>query len=164
MKFKVYLNENIITDKKFIKNIEKYVDMNDFKDLDFIIKNSEKIPAYFNKEDIFYRGMILTDEELDIVNNNNFKLNRVTSLTKDKNIAIKFATDPKYRIKNKQGTPVLITKKFKPIIDIDAYIQYMYSSDLLGDFDDLALDSAMKEKEVITPVLSILNKEIKKLK
>jgi len=147
-----YLNENIILNNKFIENIENYIYKNNPKDLKFVLSNKGKIPKQFKKSGIYYRGMIVSQEDLDNIKDNKFILDNISSWTSDLSIAKKFITNHKYRIKDKNGIKLILKKKIQSnnvLFNIYDYIIYMDVVGNLDKFDEIARESAIDEKETL---------------
>lgn len=131
----------------FNQVLSDWLEFNDQKDADNLSK-AQKIPAMFQKGTTLYRGMTVNDDFLNKLKDGKIKFDKLTSWTSDKKLAIKFASDPKYRLGDKNGKKIIITKKIPSsnvILDIYNYCLFV------GDFgfDELAYDSAMNEKEVL---------------
>jgi hypothetical protein len=71
--------DRIEFDKKFIKAIEQYVDLNESKYLSYVIKNKNKISSNLKKGGILFRGMIVKDDVLEKIENGNFIFNDISS-------------------------------------------------------------------------------------
>lgn len=104
-----------------------------------------------------YRGVYVTP---DFANSKTSRLNKSTSWSKNKNMAMNFIDNKKYSIRDSSNRiPILITKKISTndiILDIDAFVNF-YGKDKLiyMGFDDLAVDSALKEAEVLIKPITI---------
>lgn len=139
---------------EFIKNLDSYLFNPNALASSYLKTNKNRIPLVFRScNKTLYRGMFLSDEDRKLLDNGKFRFDRVTSWTKESSIAEAFLKDVKFKIQNKKSTPVVLKKNFQVndiIIDIDAYVQFYGEKKLLEmGFDDLNIDSAMKEKEVL---------------
>jgi len=158
-----YLIESyVFLEDKFIKNVENFIFKNDKKYLDYIAKYKNKIPSMFKSPNTLYRGMILSNEIFDKIENG-YKIKDYSSWTSDANIAKKFITDKKYKIKNEKGNKVIFKKIMSNeiILDIFSYILYLDNIGKLDEveFDELTKDSALKEKEFICDKDIVLRKD-----
>lgn len=144
----------VIGTPEFIKNLDGWVGKNEQRFADYIVRNRAGIPPMFQTvSGVLYRGMIVDGEFLNKVNSGGLALNSHSSWTKDAKVAKQFINDPKYRIAAKNGTAILIKKKIAPtqiVIDIHNFIMFMGDSQLemLG-MDEMSIDSALKEQEVL---------------
>lgn len=157
-------------DPKFIKNLTNWLDTSDQKSAKYLYENRLNLPPFFRKySKPLYRGTIVNDKFLEEIERKPISLNEYTSWSKDQSISISFLKDPKYRVTKKEGTQILITKTFTErdiIMDIQAYALFSGETTLLEHgLDKLAIDSALKESEVlIKKGILITKKDIKGLK
>ena len=100
--------------------------------------------------------MSVSDDVLDILDTGVFVFKKHTSWTKDKKIAEKFVNDPAFSIYSRASdkkTKIMVEIKpvtSKVILDIDSFVTIFGESQLaLLGYDDSAMDSAFKEKEVL---------------
>lgn len=146
-----------IESKEFVKNLNKWLETADQKYSQFLHVNSSKIPYLFKKQSTLYRG---ANVDIDFLNKNVGNFSKPTSWSKNKNSSLKFLDEKSYFSgKPKNTSKILITKKITSndiIIDIDAYVNF-YGEDRLiyFGFDELAIDSAKKEAEVIVKPIDI---------
>lgn len=157
----------IIGEQEFIKRLDAWVFKNTQADAAWIAgKKSSGIPPYFRTfKEPLYRGMIVDPLFLESVNAGKMVFKDYTSWTKDPSLAKKFAGDKKYSIAKKGTIPILIKKAVNPsdqILDIDSLIQFMGMQQMIMlGFDELALDSASKESEVLCEKgIKILAKDV----
>ena len=151
---------------EFIKNLDSYLFNPNASASSYLKTNKSRIPLVFRScNKTLYRGVFLSDEERKLLDVGKFRFDRVTSWTKDLSIAESFLRDAKYKIQNKKNVHVVLKKNFQVndiIIDIDAYVQFYGEKKLLEmGFDDLNIDSAMKEKEVLVMPIVIKRAEYK---
>ena len=145
----------------FIKKLDAWLDVSDQKDAASLDLMKGQFPVMFRTySKPLYRGMVIKEDP-----KKGFTISGYTSWSKDKNIAIKFLNDPKYKFGTRTGTKVLLTKKFTTndiILDIHALAWFLGENKLIElGIDDLAADSALKEQEVlITKNIKISPKEI----
>lgn len=144
---------------EFNKVLSDWLEFNDQK-YALQISKAQGIPTHFQYAGVLYRGMTVNDDFLNNLNNGKVKFDNLTSWTTDKKLAIKFASDPKYRLGDKKGKQILITKKFtKTQTILDIYNYCLFTGDWA--FDELAYDSAMNEKEVLVKKgVKILPKDV----
>lgn len=142
----------------FVKNIDNFLFKSDEVSKSYLSKNKTKIPIMFrNYPKTLYRGLILDGQDFLVLQDGKYKT-KISSWTKDQSITQKFINDPKYRIQSKNTNKIILQKKIYQqyiIIDIDSYFNFYPSSKLeeMG-FDELNIDSALKEQEVlVSPVL-----------
>lgn len=146
---------NIIGTEEFTKRLDSWLLRSDQKDAEFLYKNKDKIPAMFQSYTRpLYRGMILDLSFTEPLNKNGFvALKGHTSWTKDRQIALRFMKDPSMKVQDKNGVQAIITKtipRASQLLDIDSFVLFMGvpQLEILG-YDEINLDSAMKEKEVL---------------
>jgi hypothetical protein len=155
--------EQVIFETKFIKAVEDYVFKNESKYLNYVIKSKSKIHKQFLKSGTYYRGMILDEKSYELLQNNKLKFNDISSWSTDLKIAKNFVTSSKFITKGKKGKKVILKKKISSkdvILNIYDYVLFMYSSGKLDDFDEVTLDSALKEKETIINKIDINKKDL----
>lgn len=138
---------------KFNENLDDWLFKNDQKNAEWLFKNKNKIPKTFRSySKTLYRGMTINAEFLKDVYTGKMKFNNHTSWTKDIKIAEKFVNDPKYSIA-KKGVKIIIQKKIPnnmQILDIHNYVLFTGIDQLeLAGIDELSLDSAIKEQEIL---------------
>lgn len=162
--------EYIIGTEKFNKNLDDWLFKNNQINAEFLRNNKGKIPLMFRQYNgTLYRGMTVDEDFMNNVENNNIKFSNNTSWTKDKRIAEKFISDPAFRVGNKEAAFKIIISKRIPssyqILDIEAFVLFMGVPQLsMQGIDDMSLDSAVKEKEVlISSGIKILKQEIKQI-
>lgn len=154
--------------KDFVRNLDKFLfDANPTSSA-YLNSNRSKVPVMFrNYSSTLYRGMFLSKKEFEDLTNGKFSLGRVTSWTKDKKIAEKFLNDPKFVFQNRNSDKVIFQKKFSQthiILDIDAYVSFYGEKKLMElGFDEMNIDSAIKEKEVLIAPVKIGMKEFIKI-
>jgi hypothetical protein len=112
--------------------------------------------------------MIVSKDFLDSLKDNKMSFDSITSWTFDQNIAEKFTNDIRYKVGNAEGVRILIKKKIpsgKIIMNIYGYSLFFDKSQLLSmGYDDLVIESMMKEQEVlVSGGIKISEKEIKVL-
>lgn len=161
---------NIIYSEEFGANLEGWLFANDQKYATWFYRNKQAFPLIFRKPpDKLYRGMIVDTsffEEIDRTGYVTFKTH--TSWSKDKDTAIKFAKDKRFKLAKKDGIEILIEKKITPtstLLDIESTVNFLGDSLLLTlGVDELSIDSAKKEFEVlVSKGVKIRQKDIKLL-
>lgn len=165
MRFKRFLNEQyIFLEDKFIKAIEDYVFKNDPKYLKVVLSSKNKIPSMFKQGGIVYRGMFLTDNDLQLIKDNKFKLKNISSWSSDLKIAQRFILD-KSKITNAKGNNKILLRKnidsSNIIIDIYQYILYLNGIGKLDEigFDELTTEDALEEREKIVDKNLLITKQ-----
>lgn len=160
----------IIGTEKFNKNLDDWLFKNNQINAEFLRKNKNKIPPLFRQyTGILYRGMTVDEDFMFSVENNTVKFSNNTSWTKDKRIAEKFITDPAFKVGNSNAAvKIIISKKIHSsfqILDIDAFVLFMGVPQLaMQGIDEMSLDSAIKEKEVlISSGIKILKQDVKRI-
>lgn len=143
----------IIGTDKFKTNLDSWLFRNDQANAEFLAKNKSQIPQIFkNYSKTLYRGMTVDDEFLDKLKSG-ITLTNHTSWSKNVKLATAFVNDPKYKVGNKTGTRILIQKVIPlsyQILDIDAFFNFMGKPQLLMlGYDEMSINSAMKEQEVL---------------
>lgn len=146
----------IIGTEDFNKNLNRWLDLNDQKAADFLHKNKNKIPPTFRSyTSKLYRGMTIPATLLQEISTKGITFKTHTSWSKDEKIARKFIDDPQYSlVKAKESSVKIVIVKTisspSQIIDIDGFVMFMGIPQLeMQGFDELALDSANKEKEIL---------------
>lgn len=144
----------IIGTTDFRNKLDSWLFKSDQPSANFLYINKARIPPLFQSYKYkLYRGMLVDQTFIDKVNNGGVTFTTHTSWSKDPNIAIKFAKDPKYSIASKNGILVLLEKKItsnRQILDIDAFVSFMGANQLtMSGYDETNIDSALKEKEVL---------------
>ena len=159
----------IIGTEEFNKNLDGWLSHNDQKNSDFLNKNKNKIPPTFRQySGKLYRGMAVNADFIIQLEKGGVTFKTNSSWSKSDKVAKGFVNDPSFRIGKKTDTEIkiLITKKINPslqILDIDAFVMFMGIPQLeMQGIDELALDSALKEKEVlISSGIKITSRDIK---
>lgn len=149
--------KNIINTDDFRKKLGAWISVGDQSAPDFLYSNKQYIPQILrNYQGPLYRGMAVNEEALSIIDSGMFAFKKHTSWSKDQNIAKKFIDDPAYSIYNKStDKKIKIMIKTNPslsyqIFDIDSFVNIMGIDQLiLLGYDDIDMNSAFKEKEVI---------------
>lgn len=153
-------------DPKFITALDDWLFKNEKKYAESIKKLSGPIPPLFKQYNKpLYRGMIVDEEFLNSVNAEKMIFKDITSWTKDEKIAIGFIKDKKFiTSKKSNGIKLLLTKTIpssKIIFDIHNFVMFTAGEGL----DELSVDSAYKEEEVLVDKgIKILPKEVKIVK
>ncbi len=137
--------------------MNKWLETSDSRYSTYLFNNSSKIPSILKQANTLYRGVYVTP---DFANSKTNRLNKSTSWSKNKNMAMNFINNKKYSIRDSSNRiPILITKKISTndiILDIDAYVNFYGEDNLIYmGFDDLAIDSALKESEVLVKPITI---------
>lgn len=149
------MSDYIIGTEPFTKHLDAWLLKSKQEDANFLYTNRAKIPPVFRKYNkTLYRGMIMDQKTLDkIESGGSILLDKHTSWSKDVKVAMKFIKDSSYKIQGQEGIPVILTKVINPseqIIDIDSFVLFMGESQLIMiGYDEINLDSAQKEKEVL---------------
>lgn len=145
----------------FIKNLDIWLDISDQNSAKWLSSINANIPQMFKSySGTLYRGFIISE-----IPNKPFEIKTYTSWSKDKNMAMAFLKDSKYRISKKEGIPVLASKQIttsKQILDIHSLAIFLGVNRMIDlGIEDLAADSAMKEKEIlINKGIKVLLKEL----
>jgi hypothetical protein len=160
----------IIGTEKFNKNLDAWLAKNNQTNAEFLRKNKNHIPQMFRQyTGLLYRGMTVDEDFIYNVNKNDIKFTNNTSWTKDKKIAEKFINDKSFKVNSKTNKyKIIISKRILPkdqILDIESFVMFMGIPQLeMQGIDELSLDSALKEKEVlISSGIKILKQEIKQI-
>lgn len=140
--------------KEFVRNLDKFLYEASIISSAYLSSNRTRVPLMFrNYTKTLYRGMFLSESEYVDIQAGKFKIGRVSSWTKDKSIAEKFIKDPRFIFQNRTKEKVILMKKFSPndiILDIDAYVSFYGENKLMElGLDELNIDSAFKEQEVL---------------
>ena len=135
--------------KAFISNLAKWLDTSDQNAARAIESYKPQIPSMFKQHTgMLYRGMIIPS-----LPNKDFKIDEYTSWSKNRNISLGFLKDPKLRISKKTGISVLITKQILPskiVLNIHSLAMFLGERQMINlGFDDLVVDSALHEDEVL---------------
>jgi hypothetical protein len=137
---------------EFSQMLEKWVEKNDQAAASKLNSNKAKFPPILRPAGQYYRGMQVDSnfiEKLKV----GVKFDKFSSWSFDPSLAKKFATDPAYRIgSSSKSIKILINKKFtSQQVVLNVYsVCAMNSFVLLSHgFDEIAMDSAMKESEVL---------------
>lgn len=154
----------------FKRNLDDWLFKNDQANANFLFINRNKIPQVFRSyRQKLYRGMYMDDDMLEKLNDSGFlTLNKHTSWSKDENIATKFITDDKFSLgrSNIDKKKVIINKIIptsSQILDIDSFVLFMGAQQMIMlGYDEMNIDSAIKEKEVlISKGIRVSKSEIK---
>jgi hypothetical protein len=147
-------NMNVIRDPKFVKAVEQFVFTNDRKYIAEIAKF--KIPANFRScTSPLFRGMVLSDDIMSsLKDGGSFKINNYSSWSSSEDMAIRFTTDPKKRLKKKKGVRLVCKKKIsdsKIILNIQAMFLLLSGMSMLDDLgvDELTAEMGIEEAEVL---------------
>lgn len=138
----------------FKKALESWLIHGDEKSAYVLEQARNSVPQVFrNHTQPLYRGMIANGEFLDALEKGTAVLNKTTSWTKDRRMAERFVNDPMFKTTKNVGVKVILEKRVIPakqILDVDSFVLFMGAQQLvmLG-YDEYAVDSATKEKEVI---------------
>lgn len=150
------MQNNFIETSEFIKHLDNWLLKSEQRDAQYLNLNSNKIPSIFKKRFSLYRSVSLKIEDVNtLLKNKKLKIEKVTSWSKDKNIALRFTQDKNMKLRNfnEKRIDLLYNKMFSSndiIIDIDSFVNFYGETKLLEmGIDDLNIDSAMKEKEVL---------------
>jgi hypothetical protein len=149
--------KNIVNTENFRRNLQAWLSNNDQASAEFLNRNRQYIPQILrNYTAPIYRGMSVTQDVLDILDKGIFVFKKHTSWSKDKKIAAKFVNDPAFSLySNVSDKRIKIILEIKPsisqqIMDIDSFVSIFGKKQLtLLGYDETAIDSAMKEKEVL---------------
>lgn len=145
---------NIIQTEKFAKHLDAWLMSNKPIDGKYLSSAKNSVPQLFrNYTQTLYRGMTVDGDFLEKANTTGVTFKSQTSWSKEKKIAIGFVKDDRFRVSNKSGTQILISKKIpqaKQVLDVHSFVSFMgaYQLETLG-YDEMNIDSAMKEFEVI---------------
>ncbi len=153
---------------EFVRNLDKFLFNASTVSSAYLNSNKTKIPALFRSYTrTLYRGHFFTDKEFVQLSEGKFKFGRVTSWTKEKSIAEKFLKDPQFIYQSRGKEKVILLKSFQItdiIIDIDSYVQFYGEKRLIElGFDELNIDSAIKEQEVLIAPIKIKKDEFVKV-
>lgn len=148
----------------FWKALSKWLEHSDQNAASHIRGQRSTIPYPFRSySKTLYRGTIISEEELE----KGFTIKTFTSWSKDQKMAKNFITDSKFSITKNTGTKVLLSKVFTSHVLLDIHsLALFYGTKQLLEFgvDDLAIDSALKEQEVLLDKnIKISQKDIKRL-
>lgn len=146
----------IYNTEKFIQNLDDWLFQNEQKYAEYLFKNRTKVPDTFRSySKSLYRGMTVDSGFIKTLYTSKMVFQNHTSWTKDKKIAEKFINDPKYKVFKGSGSGIkllieLKIPKSKQILDIEGFVKFMGEDQLemLG-MDELSIDSAVNEKEVL---------------
>src|SRR5687768_4086926 len=99
--------------KEFIRNLDKFLYEASIISSSYLSSNRTRIPLILrNYTKTLYRGMFLSESEYVDIQAGKFKLERVSSWTKDKTIAQKFVNDTKFIYQRRKKEKVILAKKF----------------------------------------------------
>lgn len=149
---------SVVLEKKFIKDVEMYVFKNDKKYVNSIKTKLYQIPAQFRKGGMFYRGMVLDPDLVDAITKQSYKdfvLEDITSWTTDENMARRFVSDQSKMVREqRKGVGVIFKQKIpdsKVILNLHDYCMFIFFSGIAAenDFDELNMEMALEEKEVL---------------
>jgi hypothetical protein len=145
---------NLVQTPEFVKVLDGWLEKNDQKFASRIKSWSGQIPPQFKTcTTPLYRGMTV-DESFMAAADKGVTFKTFTSWSIKPEVAKKFVNDPAYRLSNGGGTKIkiLITKKLNAsdiVFNIFNYVLFMgWMLPSLG-MDELSLDSATKEQEVL---------------
>ncbi len=153
---------------EFVRNLDKFLFNSSTVSSAYLNSNKTKIPALFKSyTKTLCRGQFLSEKEYIQLLDGKFKLERVTSWTKDRKIAEKFLKDPQYIYQSRGKEKIILLKEFQItdiILDIDAYVSFYGEKRLVElGFDELNIDSALKEQEVLIAPVKIKKDEFVKV-
>jgi len=149
--------EYIIGTETFKKNLDDWLFKNNQINANFLHVNRYKIPTVFRSyTQKLFRGMYADDDFLDKIEKaGSTTLTKHTSWTKDERIARKFVEDESFSVRrlNKDKTKIILSKiipSTNQILDIHSFVLYMGVNQLMMlGYDEINLDSATKEKEIL---------------
>ena len=155
-------------DRDFIKSLDKWLGLNN-QDAAKNLERAKIPPMFKNYAKPLYRGMVVDQSFLDNDKTGKLKFTNYSSWSKDKNLALKFVNDPKYKFTSTGTIKILVTKSFTAqsiVLDIDGLALFLGEDGMIRlGIDDLSADSALKEHEVlITKGIQIKTTDIKVLK
>lgn len=162
---------NIFDDKRFIKIVESFVEHNDQKDAQEIMKMVNKVPTMFRSViSPLYRGIALPEDVVTAIDSEGFTFNKITSWSLSQKVAESFIADEKKKLRSYKGLVGVVFRSQIPqnkiILNIQGLVMSGSAMGLLPNFDPLAMDSAIKEAEVLVmPGVTIRKSNIiKKIK
>jgi len=154
---------------KLVKAVENWIFKNDKKYINTIASYKKIIPQPFKTGGNYYRAMVLPQTIIDdLTNGKSLLLKNYSSWTDTEQRASKFLTDKSKSTTKNKGVKIIFKKKLTTkdtILNIQAYITYMYSSSMLDnyDFDELTTEMGMEEGEIIADKgITLTNKNIHK--
>jgi len=152
----------------FSTNLDKWLGLNK-QDAAKALEKYKIPPIFKNYTKNLYRGMVVDQDFLDNVKAGKLKFTNYSSWSKDKNLALKFVNDPKYKFTSTGTIKILVTKTFTStnvVLDIDGLANFLGETGMIHiGIDDLSADSALKEQEVlIKPNVQIKTTDIKVIK
>lgn len=144
----------IIGTDQFRSALDSWLLKSDQRSAQYLEQNKSGIPDYFRRyNQTLFRGMVVDEKFLDSLTKGTARLDGISSWSKDQKIAEAFLEEGKFKFTKNQGTKVLLKKKFLPqnqILDIESFVLYMGVQQLIFlGYDEVNLDSAIKEKEVL---------------
>ena len=152
------MTQYIIGHPDFVKNLDDWLFKNDQKNAAWIASKVTQIPPPFKTYSGFlYRGMSVDKDFQDKISapGGSITFSNFSSWSKSEKIARSFVDDPKYVVGDKGSKKIfiLLKRKFTPaqiVLDIHGFVLFMGTSQLemLG-VDEMSLDSAMNEEEVL---------------
>lgn len=159
----------IIGQPDFIKHLDAWLFKNTQPDANWIATKSAQIPAMFRTyTKPLYRGMLVDKEFLEDISKPgaSIQFKNHSSWTKEESVATKFIKDEAFKtVKGSGQTGIIIRKMINTpsiVLDIHGFVMFMGASQLemLG-MDEMSIDSAMKEHEIlIKKGVKITNKDI----
>lgn len=155
-------------DPAFVKSLDKWLGLNN-QDAAKALERAKIPPMFKNYAKPLYRGMVVDQSFLDNAKAGKLKFTNYSSWSKDKNLALKFVNDPKYKFTSTGTIKILVTKSFTAqsiVLDIDGLALFLGETGMIHiGIDDLSADSALKEQEVlIKPNVQIRMVDIKVIK
>lgn len=162
---------DILGDKLFVRALDSWLVKNDQASGKIIERGAKKLPQMFTTAKTkLYRGMIVDSDFMDKVGKGQgITLKGFSSWSKSKDVAVAFVNDPKYRTTAKTGTKVIIElqnpQQTSVVLDINSLLLYAgFELVASGDLDPLAMDSAIKEEEVIMKDVVVRKSMVKVVK
>lgn len=149
------MNNWIIGTPEFKDQLNLWLLKSDQQSANFLYNNRSRIPPMFQSyNQKLYRGLTVTEDFLTEIDKTGTRISDHSSWSKDLSVAKKFATDKKFMMTTSQNPiPIIMERVFRPnelIFDLDAFILFMGIKQLtLLGYDEINLDSAIKEKEVL---------------
>lgn len=153
---------------EFVRNLDKFLFNASVVSSAYLNSNKTRIPTLFRSySQTLYRGQFFNQKEYIQLTEGKFKFGRVTSWSKDRKVAEKFLNDPQYIYQSKGKEKIILLKEFQVsdiILDIDAYVSFYGEKRLVElGFDELNIDSALKEQEVLIAPIKINKDEFVKI-
>lgn len=160
------MSDPFIESKDFIEHLNSWLFKSTSKDSNWIYSNRNKIPKYFRiNKNYLYKGLIGVPELFQF-KTGFVRLDGVVSFSEDEHVAKSFVNDSKFKFRNSNGIKIIVKKRFTNIV-FDIYKYYLYYGEnkltAMG-FDDLNIDSMMKEKEILLKDVKVYAKDFYILK